>query len=156
FQYHFAFLVLSIAMLSLFASGVVYQRIPKPVSRQVTVTTLSTLFWTLLASPLLFDAALPLWLLQSGLIIFGFTVLYCGSFITLHSLRLSERTGPAYAANLFGSALGAVVATGSLLVSSPALGVLALAVLSALIAWRELGGIRRLLGQGCLLVLAGG
>ena len=130
FQYHFAFLVLSIAMLSLFASGVLYQRLA-PVSERGVHVMLWTLFGLLVVSPALFNTALSLHLLQVGLFVFGFIVLFSGSFITLHYLRTAADTGAGYAANLFGSALGAALATLSLAFVGPDVGVLLLAAFAA-------------------------
>src|ERR1700730_549365 len=110
FQYHFAFLVLSLAMFSLFASGVLYQRLKKPIPEWSIRQSLWALFGCLLISPVLFHAAIPILLLQTGLQLFGFAVLFCGSFITLHYLRQADDTGRAYAVNLFGSAMGAGLA----------------------------------------------
>jgi hypothetical protein len=149
FQYHFAFLVLSIAMFSLFASGVLYQRLKKPISERGIRRSLWALFGFLLISPALFHAAMPLLLLQAGLQVFGFAVLFCGSFITLHYLRQADETGRAYAVNLFGSALGAALATASLILASPTLGVMVLGALSALSIFLQ---SRRL---GPLLVMIG-
>ena len=144
FQYHFAFLVLSVAMFSLFASGVFYQRLKKPIPEQSIRQAHRALFGFLLLSPVLFYAALPVLVLQTGLLLFGFAVLFCGSFITLHYLRQADETGRAYAVNLFGSALGAALATASLILASPALGLIVLGALSALsifLQFRRLGSL---------------
>jgi hypothetical protein len=156
FQYHFAFLVLSIAMFSLFASGVLYQRLKKPISEQGIRQSLRALYGFLLISPVLFYAAMPMLLLQTGLQLCGFAVLFCGSFITLHYLRQADDTGLAYAINLFGSALGAGLATVSLVLASPALGVMVLGALSALSIYLQFRRLGSLLVMTALLALSAG
>ena len=93
FQYHFAFLVLSLAMFSLFASGVVYQRLTEQTSERAVGRAGGTLFLLLACSPVLFYPAAPILWRQTGLVTFGFAVLFCGSFIALHYLRRAEDTG---------------------------------------------------------------
>jgi spermidine synthase len=155
FQYHFAFLVLSLAMFSLFASGVLYQRL-RPVSeRGVRVASVS-LFGFLLLSPALFFATMPVLLLQGALLIFGFTVLFWGSFLTLHYLQLDGDAGPAYAANLFGSALGAALATISLILEGPTLGLIVLGVLAALAVFIQSRRVAHLIGMAVLLAVSAG
>src|SRR5580700_765450 len=67
FQYHFAFLVLSVAMLSLFASGVLYQRL-EPVTDRRAGGVLWLLFAVLVVSPLLFSTAVGMHIRQVGLV----------------------------------------------------------------------------------------
>ena len=156
FQYHFAFLVLSIAMFSLFASGVFYQRLKKPISERRIRQSLWAFFGLLLLSPVLFYAAMPVLLLQAGLLLFGFAVLFWGSLITLHYLRQADETGRAYAFNLFGSALGAALATVSLILASPALGLIVLGALSAVIIFLQFRRLGPLVGMMALLAMSAG
>jgi hypothetical protein len=155
FQYHFAFLVLSLAMFSLFASGVLFQRIDGRSDRAVRFAV-PVLFALLLLSPALFYATGPLLLLQIGLMLFGFAVLFCGSLVTVHYLRHAPDAGHAYAASLFGSTLGAAIATASLALASPTPALFLLGASAATAAFLLFGRKSQLVGMLALLALAVG
>ena len=156
FQYHFAFLVLSLAMFSLFASGVVYQRLTAATEERTVGRLAGALFVLLACSPVLFVPAAPILWRQVGLLTFGFAVLFCGSFIALHYLRHAHDTGRAYAANLFGSALGAALATVALVLASPTFGLIGLGLLSAYVVFLQFRRAVHLVVMIALLAVSAG
>ncbi|MEW6329100.1 MAG: hypothetical protein AB1468_03200 [Candidatus Micrarchaeota archaeon] len=123
--------MLSIAMLAVFASGVVYYKIGK-LRRVVWADRLSYLLpiLFLISSPLIFTSLD--WGREIVLSLSGFGILFVASFLTLFFLEKDERPGSAYASNLFGSGAGAVFAIFIMWITTPFVGIIICSLMSAI------------------------
>jgi len=156
FQYHYAFLILSLAMLSFCLSGILYQK-----SSEKKRVVLFDKFRILLPLSFILFLFLFVFSVTTGLIgwggwflvssIFGFGILFICGFLVV--MLLDKEKGPefSYGINLFGGGVGGLVAVGILSYGSP-YAALAICAILGLIGIKPLLEKRKMILYLCLIL----
>lgn len=134
FQYHYAFFILSIAMLSFCLSGILYQRAKERERAQIysilTAFLPASLLILLFLLCLPFTAGFALPAILISIVAMGFGIPFICGFLTVSLLDRGKNAGLSYGANLLGSGAGGLAAVLLLTFGDPYQGLAACSIAS--------------------------